>query len=158
MNGPLITQTLFALQCFQVFILLFHDFIPLPPLNDVAAAHRTHGTLKIILGALVSSLLPGIGLALTWNLHGSPYPLWLALYLLGAYGFLFMGEIEAWWATYLFGYKASERAHEYHMMYGRTAAFLPKVHGIVPNALHVILHLATVATLALLAVQLSMRG
>ncbi len=155
MNELSISHALFALQCFQVAILLLHDFIPLPPLNDVFAAHRTHGTLKIVLGALISSLLPGIGLVLTWNLHGAPIPLWLTCYLLGAYGFLFVGEIEAWWATYLFGYKAPQRAHEYHMMYGRTVAFLPKTHGVVPNALHVVLHLATVATLVLLIVHLS---
>lgn len=150
MDRILIEQTLFALQCFQVSILLLHDFLPVPPLNDLRAAHRAHGTVKIILGAILSSLLPGAGLALTWSLHGSIYPLWLSLYLLGAYGFLFIGEIEAWWATYLFGYKSAERAPVYEAMYGRTARFLPKWHGVVPNALHVILHLATAATLVLL--------
>lgn len=154
MKIALIEKLLFALQCFQVSVLLLHDFIPLPPLNDVRAAHRAHGTGKIILGALISSLLPGAGLALTWSLQGAAYPLWLTLYLFVAYGFLFTGEIEAWWATYLFGYKAAERAPEYQTMYGKTAAFLPKSHGIVPNALHVLLHMATVATLVLLILRI----
>lgn len=150
MDRALIEQASLVLQCFQVFILLFHDFLPLGPLNDVRAAHRAHATVKLILGAIVSSLLPGIGLVLTWKFTASGYPVWLVLYLLGAYLFLLVGEIEAWWATYFFGYQAAERAPLYEAMYGRTAAFLPKRNGIVPNALHVILHLATAATLVLL--------
>jgi hypothetical protein len=35
-------------------------------------------------------------------------------------------------------------------MFGRTHTFLPVRHGIAPNTLHVLLHLATLATLILL--------
>jgi hypothetical protein len=68
-----------------------------------------------------------------------------------AYGFLFVGEIESWWATYFFGYRAA-RAGIYRELYGKTHAFLPARHGIVPNTLHVILHSATLLTLVLVIV------
>jgi hypothetical protein len=71
-------------------------------------------------------------------------------YLIVAYGILFIGEIESWWATYLFGYKAS-RAESYRAMFGSTHVFLPIRYGIVPKSLHVVLHSTTLATLVLLA-------
>jgi hypothetical protein len=37
-------------------------------------------------------------------------------------------------------------------MFGGTYSFLPPRHGIVPNTLHVILHVSTVALLTVLAV------
>ena len=37
-------------------------------------------------------------------------------------------------------------------MFGNTHAFLPPRNGIAPNTLHVILHISTLATLALLVI------
>ena len=145
-----IQQALFALQTFQVLILVLHDFVPLGPLNDIRAAEAAHSRKMLLTGMLISSALPVLGWCASTNFLAEPYPSWLVWYLLGAYGFLFTGEIEAWWATYFFGYKAAERSIEYGTMYGRTWSFLPKRHGIVPNALHVMLHAATAATLVLL--------
>jgi hypothetical protein len=60
-------------------------------------------------------------------------------------------EAEAWWFPYFFGWKP-ERAAGYQAMFGGTYSFLPERYGIVPNTLHVILHLSTVGLLAVLAV------
>jgi len=147
-----IQHGLFALQSFQVLILIFHDLVPLGGLNDIKAAQRAHSRKALLAGMLISSFLPVIGWCASSNYLKSAYPSWLAFYLLGAYGFLFVGEIEAWWATYFFGYQATSRAPEYRTMYGSTHAFLPQRNGIVPNTLHVILHCATAATLILLIV------
>jgi hypothetical protein len=138
-----------CLQCFQVAILLLHDWVPLWPLNDVAAARRAHSLPSLALGTLISSLLPMIGLALSLVDMKSPWPGWLYKYLLAAYGFLFLGELEAWWIPYLV-WPQPKRALEYEAMYGRTHAFLPPRHGIRINTLHVMLHAATVAALILL--------
>lgn len=149
MTRPALQLALLALQGLHVAFLLLHDWVPLGRLNDIHAVQATHPRRLLLMGTLVSSLLPGIGLALSL-LHPRAWPYWLAIYLAFAYLFLFAGEIEAWWAGYLFGYRA-DRADSYHAMYGKTLAFLPQRHGIRPNALHVMLHAATLMTLVLLA-------
>lgn len=143
---------LLLLQAFHLLVLLLHDWVPLGRLNNVRAMQAAHPRHLLLIGTLVSSLLPGIGFALSL-LHPGLWPLWLVLYLAGAYLFLFIGEIEAWWAGYFFGYRR-DRAASYGVMYGRTLAFLPERHGICPNALHVALHGATLLTLVTLALWL----
>ncbi len=44
------------------------------------------------------------------------------------------------------------RAERYRKMFGNTHAFLPERNGMVPNTAHVSLHIATLATLVVLAV------
>jgi hypothetical protein len=138
------------LQIFQVAILLLHDWIPIFPLNDVRAARRGHSLSAMALATTVSSLLPSIGLALSLFYWKTGWPGWLHVYLLAAYGFLFVGELEAWWIPYLVS-PQPKRAVEYQAMYGGTYAFLPARNGIRINALHFFLHAATLATLLVLA-------
>jgi hypothetical protein len=139
------------LQIFQVAILLLHDWIPVLPLNDVRAARRRHSLFAMALATLIGSLLPSIGLALSLFYWKTGWPGWLHVYLLVAYGFLFAGELEAWWIPYLVS-SQPKRAAEYQAMYGTTYAFLPLRNGIRINALHFFLHAATLATLLVVAV------
>jgi hypothetical protein len=141
---------LLCLQVFQVAILLLHDWVPLGPLNDVRAAHRGHSLKAMALGTLISSLFPTIGVALSLFHLKSSWPGWLYVYLLAAYGFLFIGELEAWWIPYLV-WNQPKKAAEYDAMYGNTWAFLPPRNGIRINALHFLLHAATLAMLILAA-------
>lgn len=62
---------------------------------------------------------------------------------------LFAGELQAWRAPYFFKVKP-ELPARYEAMFGKTRAFLPARNAICPNTLHVILHLATLATLIVL--------
>jgi hypothetical protein len=144
------------LQVLQVAILLLHDWIPLPPLNDVRAARRGHTLGAIALGTVVSSLLPSVGLVLSWLYWKSGWPNWLHIYLMAAYGFLFVGELEAWWIPCLVS-PQPKRAAEYEAMYGNTWGFLPQCNGIRINALHFLLHAATLATLLVLASYFAVR-
>ena len=144
---------LLGLQGFQVLVLLLHDWIPLFPLNDVRAARRGHSLYAMALATIVSSLLPSIGLVLSLFYLKSGWPRWLHVYLLGAYGFLFVGEFEAWWIPYLMWHQP-KRAAEYESMYGNTSAFLPPRNGIRINTLHFLLHAATLAALLVLASEL----
>ena len=132
---------LLALQSFHVLFLLFHGWMPLGCLNDVRAVQAAHPPRLFLIGTLVSSLLPAIGLLMSFLYRGEVWPAWLATYLAFTYLFLFAGEIKAWWAGYIFGYR-SDRVHSYRAMYGKTVAFLPERNGIRPNALHVTLHTA----------------
>jgi len=141
------------LQGFQVAILLFHDWIPLGALNDIRAMRLGRRLGTVALATALSSLFPFLGLTLSCiNLNRS-WPHWLDLYLLAAYGFLFMGELEAWWIPYLLSYQP-KRAADYQAMYGHTWAFLPPRNGIQINALHLLLHSATFATVMILVVSL----
>jgi hypothetical protein len=141
---------LLALQIVQVIILLFHDWIPLAPLNDVQAVRREHGLTRVAFGTVISSLFPGIGLALSLYYLDSGWPHWLYIFLLAGYGFLFIGELEAWWIPYLL-WPQPKKAAEYDAMFANTWAFLPPRNGIRINALHFFLHACTLATALALA-------
>jgi hypothetical protein len=143
---------LLFLQLFQVVILLLHDWIPLPPLNDLEAIRREHSQLAVAIATLVGSLFPAIGLAFSFADWKSGWPHWLYIYLLATYGFLFIGELQAWWIPYLL-WPQPKRAASYQVMFGNTAAFLPVRNGIRINTLHFVLHAATLATVLSLAYQ-----
>jgi hypothetical protein len=138
------------LQIFHVAFLLLHDWIPLGALNDLAAVRRENSRRALIKGTAISSLAFVLGLLFCFVYV--PWPHWLTIYLLVAYVFLFLGELQAWWVPYLV-WPQPRRAVRYEAMFGRTHAFLPSRNGIRPNTLHVILHIATLALVLLLAVQ-----
>ena len=137
------------LQIFQVAILLLHDWIPLPPLNDLKAVRQENSLQALALGTLVSSLFQSVGLVFSFLHWKSGWPHWLYIYLLAAYGFLFVGELQAWWIPYLLR-PQPKRAARYQAMFANTFAFLPARNGIRINTLHFVLHAATLATLLLL--------
>jgi hypothetical protein len=144
-------EVLLGLQIFHVAFLALHDWMPLGRLNDVKAVRTENPRGKLLLGTVISTAPFAVGLAASWrHLHG-PYPGWLWYLLWIAYVLLFVGELEAWWIPYLRGTSA-ERVERYKAMFGKTLAFLPEHHGIVPNALHVVLHIATLATLIVLGI------
>ena len=140
---------LLSLQAFQVTILLLHDWIPLGLLNDIHAMRRGRTVASLALGTALSSIFPVAGFSLSLLYLNPGWPHWLEIYLLAAYGFLFVGELEAWWIPYLFS-RQPRRAAEYEAMYGKTWAFLPPRNGIRINTLHVLLHSATFATVSIL--------
>ena len=118
--------------------------------DDLPAVRRLHRLPALLAGTAISSLLPSIGLALTLIYLKSGWPIWLYKYLLAAYGFLFLGELEAWWIPWLL-WPQPKKAAEYQAMFGNTSAFLPPRNGIRINTLNFLLHSATFATLLLLA-------
>ena len=142
---------LLALQIFHVAFLLLHDWVPLGPLNDLAAVHAENHASKIVLSTLLSTLPFAIALLFSLHFQQRGYPHWLFLFLWIAYILLFVGELRAWWIPYLRGAKA-ERVARYEKMFGATHALLPVRNGIRINTLHVILHASTVTLLITLAV------
>jgi hypothetical protein len=140
---------LFALQCFHVLFLALHDWISLGSLNDVKAVRMANPVRKLVAGTLISLTPFAIGLSASAFHFGGAYPSWLLWWLWISYSLLFIGELEAWWVPYLFRPEPT-RAARYHSMFGATHTFLPERNGIRPNTLHVILHLATLATLFVL--------
>jgi hypothetical protein len=140
---------LVALQAFQVLFLWVHDWVPLGRLNDVDAVRSADSTHRLVLVTIIQSAPFTIGLLFSLLNFGRAYPHWLYNCLWISYGLLFLGQIRAWWIPYLI--KAEpDRAARYQVMFGKTHSFLPPRNKIVPNTAHILLHLATAATLILL--------
>ena len=140
---------LLALQVLQVLFLWTHDWVPLGRLNDVAAV-RSQDTLgRLVTVTVVQSLPWTIGLYFSVRYFGREYPDWLNSWLWISYAVLLIGQIRAWWVPYLFR-PDPKRAARYRIMFGKTHAFLPVRNGLVPNTAHFMLHVCTVATLAIL--------
>jgi hypothetical protein len=137
------------LQAFQFLLLLIHDWVPLGQFNDVAAVRKDKTTANLFVETFVTCMPVALSLGASLWQFGKPYPTWVRAWLWVTYGLLFLGELRAWWIPYFFGTDA-RRVARYRTMFGRTHAFLPPRNGIVPNTLHIVLHLSTLATLLVL--------
>jgi hypothetical protein len=140
---------LVALQIFHLLFLLLHDWVPLGHLNDVSAFQKSTTAPQKVLSLLVPSIPVVIGLGFTFLSRTHAPSISFRVTLAAIYGFLFLGELEAWWIPYAFGTSA-ERVARYQALFGATHSFLPGRHGITPNTLHAALHNATLATLILI--------
>ena len=140
---------LIALQAFQVLFLAIHDWVPLGRLNDVGAVRREIPTRNLVIATVIQTWFFAVGLVFGIAYFGRPYPGWLNYWLWISYAILFIGELEAWWFPYLVTPNPA-RAERYQRMFGSTHSFLPRHNGIVPNTAHLLLHLATAATLLVL--------
>jgi hypothetical protein len=148
--NPILLDTLLGLQVFQVLFLVLHDWIPLGRLNDVKAARAANPGSRLFVTTLVSALPFAFGLAATLFYWGQAFPGWLFMWLWVSYALLLLGQLRAWWIPYLLVAEPA-RAARYDAMFGNTLAFLPAHNGIRPNLLHILLHVATLATLVVLA-------
>jgi hypothetical protein len=140
---------LLALQAFQVIFLWIHDWVPLGSLNDVAAVRSQDTTARLVRITLIQSVPFTIGLVFSAVHFGDHYPDWLVDWLWISYGAIFVGQLRAWWVPYLVRPEPA-RAARYQVMFGKTHSFLPVRNGIVPNTAHILLHVATLATLIVL--------
>jgi len=135
-----------VLQAFQVLFLWLHDWVPLGRLNDVKAVRSQDSAFRLAVVTLIQSVPFTIGLLFSLAYFCRLYPRWLDLWLWISYSAIFLGQIRAWWIPYLFR-PEPERAARYQIMFGNTHRFLPTRNGLVPNTAHIMLHLATAATL-----------
>jgi hypothetical protein len=152
---------LIGLQAFQVIHLWIHDWVPLGVLNDVSAndvsaVRSEDSTRRLVIVTLAQSVPYTIGLWFSVQTLAQPYPSWLTKWLWISYGVLFVGQMRAWWVPYLFRAEPA-RAERYERMFGRTHSFLPKRNGMVPNTVHIRLHVATALTLVALTVRWILR-
>ena len=92
---------LLVLQAIQVLFLWLHDWIAVPPLNDVDAVRAEDGRAKLARTTLIQSIPWTIGLIGSLGHARDGFPAWLWGWLWISYGLLFAGEIRAWWSPYL---------------------------------------------------------
>jgi len=146
--GLSLKGVLIGLQAFHVAFLWLHDWVPLGGLNDVHTVRTVDSHARLLTVTVISSVPFTFGLGYSL-LHTDPWAHWFYLWLVISYGLLFLGQLRAWWLPYL-AFPTARRAERYRVMFAGTHAFLPMRNGIVPNTLHVMLHVTTVATLLVL--------
>jgi hypothetical protein len=141
--------TFLALQAYVVVFLLFHDWIPLGRLNNLAAIRSQDALLHRVFVTLLPGVPAAIGLFFSAQHLGRPYPDWLEMLLWITYSVLILGMLRAWWIPYLL-LPDAERAARYQIIFAGTHSFLPRRNGMAPDTLHTLLHLVTLATLVAL--------
>jgi hypothetical protein len=132
----------FILQCILLLFMALHDWIDIPPLTDLPALKRAHSLKFRLLGSCINTIFVLVPLIITFCYLTAVPPLWMRLLLVTIYGLLTFGTMTAWWIPYFgSGYWVHGNQAGFEE-YRNTHSFLPaKGENVVPNTLHVILHL-----------------
>lgn len=128
-----------ALQISLLLFIALHDWITLPPFNDIPALKTGQSFASRLQNTIINSMLVLIPLTLT-IIYAPMFPLWAILTIVLFYAIGTCGTICAWWMPYFLG--CSEKYAHILRKYDNTHHFLPaRGKNIVPNTLHVILHI-----------------
>ena len=128
-----------ALQTTLLFFMLFHDWIPVPPLNNVRVLKVVDGNAVRMMGSIINGLCVAIPLYITLKYYGKTIPTQPYVTIVLFYFCLSVGTIFSWWVPYFF--VSSEKHKALFQKYNDTHHFLPmRGDNIIPNTLHVILH------------------
>ncbi|MGQ3890186.1 hypothetical protein ACQUW5_14305 [Legionella sp. CNM-1927-20] len=130
-----------CLQIILLLFMLFHDWIPIPPFNDVTALKSADSYTYRLLGSCINGIAVLIPLLITLNYYykpGIPLPAAFTIFLF--YSLLTIGTILSWWIPYFLG--SSQKHKAQFSKFKNTHHFLPARHNnVIPNTLHVILHI-----------------
>jgi hypothetical protein len=121
--------------------MLFHDWIPVSPFNDIEALQITDSNFYRLLGSSINGVTVLIPLIITITYYQQPFmPYFATITLIAFYGLLALGSIFSWWIPYLLG--SSPEHKQAFRKFKNTHCFLPKRgDNVVPNTLHIVLHL-----------------
>lgn len=138
-----------VIQSILLLFMLFHDWLPIPPLNDLETLKSQDSFFYRILGSVVNGLFVLIPLLLTLIFfHQASIPFFAALLVALFYFVLSLGTIISWWIPYFFG--SSENHRKHFNKFKNTHHLLPKRgDNVIPNTLHIILHLQVWTCLAI---------
>ncbi|OGT39810.1 MAG: hypothetical protein A3E81_01410 [Gammaproteobacteria bacterium RIFCSPHIGHO2_12_FULL_36_30] len=130
-----------VLQFILLAFMLLHDWISVPSLNDLEALKKYESNARRILGSIINGAWVFIPLVLTLiYYHDLQFPLSARLTIFCFYFFLSVGVILSWWTPYFF--TSSEKHKREFLKFYNTYHFLPaRGDNVIPNTLHVILHL-----------------
>lgn len=142
-------MTFFIIVQFILLIfMLFHDWIPISPWNDIPTLRLKDGFFYRALSSVINGAAVLIPLLITWKYHRTILPLSAAIEITAFYVLLTIGTIFSWWVPYIFG--SSEKHKQQFSKFKNTHHFLPpRQDHVVPNTLHVILHLQVWACLVI---------
>jgi hypothetical protein len=131
-----------VIQCILFFFMALHDWIDIPPFTNLTALKKAHSLKFRLLGSFVNATLVLVPLIMTFFYLGSPLPLWARLFFVSIYGLITFGTITAWWIPYFGGGYWIHGNKAGFEEYRDTHSFLPtRGDNVVPNTLHVILHI-----------------
>lgn len=119
--------------------IIIHDWISLYPLNDIATLKRYHTSKELLINSVINGFM--VLVPLIFSIYGylSQFTYQIITILILFYAVLTVGSICAWWIPYIFGRSGVHKAG--FLEYRNTHSFLPKRGtNVVPNTLHVILH------------------
>lgn len=121
--------------------MLLHDWIPVPPFNDVPTLEQVDGNQKRLIGVLINATTVLIPLIYTLKYRNSvPFPTSTAISIMIFYFCLTIGTIASWWIPYFFGSSVKHKIA--FSKFKNTHHFLPaRGDNVIPNTLHVVLHL-----------------
>lgn len=121
--------------------MLFHDWIAIPPLSDIEALKSTDSNAYRLLGSVINGMFVLIPLVLTFiYFKQEKIPILVTSAVTFFYALLTFGTILSWWVPYIFG--SSKKHKQQFEKFKNTHHFLPpRGDNVVPNTLHVILHL-----------------
>lgn len=138
-----------VLQFVLLLFMLFHDWIPVPPFNDINALKINDSNFYRIIGSFINGITVFIPFLLTIQcFHNDYIPQSTIKTVWTFYFILTVGTILSWWVPYFFG--SSKKHKEAFMKFRNTHHFLPaRADNVLPNTLHVILHLQVWSCLAI---------
>lgn len=129
-------------QCSLLIFMALHDWIDIPPFTNLDALKKAHTFKFRLVGSLINSILVLIPILVTLIYFTSSLPFWGRLLFTGIYGLLTIGTITAWWIPYFGGRYWIHGNKAGFEEYRDTHSFLPpRGDNIVPNTLHVVLHI-----------------
>jgi len=130
------------IQCILLLFMALHDWVDIPPFTNLKALRRAHSFKFRLIGSFINAGLVIIPMIVTFLYMTSPLPLWARLLFVGIYGLITFGTITAWWIPYFGGGYWVHGNKAGFEEYQNTHSFLPtRGDNVVPNTLHVILHI-----------------
>ena len=135
------------LQVILLFFMLFHDWIAIPPFNDVAAIKQADGNWGRLFSSFINGIVVIIPLMMTIKYYHQAYIPHPALKtIIVFYLILTIGTILSWWVPYFWG---SSKKHKQHFVkFSNMHRFLSaRGDNVIPNTLHIVLHLQVWACL-----------
>ncbi len=142
-------QFFILLQFVLLIFMICHDWIPIPPFNDIEALKITNGSMHRLLGSAINGATVLIPFIITIPYYRQQYmSLSDAVTVVSFYLPLTIGTILSWWTPYFFG--SSQKHKQAFSKFKNTHHFLPKRgDNVIPNTLHVLLHLQVWTCLAI---------
>jgi hypothetical protein len=137
------------LQFILLLFMLVHHWIAVPPLNDVAALKANDSYFYRFIGSVINGSFVLIPLIITLIYYRQPHiVLPASITIVVFYLVLTIGTIFSWWVPYFFG--SSLKHKERFNKFKNTHTFLPaRGDNVIPNTLHVIIHLQVWTCLAM---------
>ncbi len=130
------------IQCVLFLFMTLHDWVDIPPFTNLKALRKAHSVKSRLIGSLVNGGLVLIPIIVSLLYIASPLPLWARILFVIIYGLITIGTITAWWIPYFVGRYWLHGNKTGFEEYRNTHSFLPpRGDNIVPNTLHVILHI-----------------